>query len=138
MRDKGRRLPRDKGRRLPEDTHCIPNFTGTPVVALPPPSAGGTEFFFGCLEERKGARVFCEALTQLPPEVYTRLRVAFLGKEAGYRVEDVRTLLRGPIEAGLAVFFGGLRLTGSIEPFAHRPQTGRHAFPAGELSLCGK
>lgn len=99
---------RDKGWHLPEATHCIPNFIPSPEKQLPEiaTQTGNLEIvFFGRLEERKGVRVFCEALTHLPHALYAGLRVTFLGKEAGFRPEDMRAMLRRPLEAGLRLTF---------------------------------
>ena len=99
---------REHGWQLPESTHCIPNFISSPG-AMPPAAAskkGDCELvFFGRLEERKGLRVFCEALALLPTDLLAGRQVTFLGKEAGYTRDSVRALLRQQTGAGLHLTF---------------------------------
>lgn len=97
---------REHGWTLPRDTRCIPNFTALPGSVPPRPNGAGQDgtvelVFFGRLEERKGVRVFCEALSLLPPELLSGRRVTFLGKEAGFRAADVRAMLARQTAAGL-------------------------------------
>ena len=110
---------RDKGWHLPEATHCILNFLPSPCKAPSTPTTLAHDFelvFFGRLEERKGVRVFCEALAQLPRARYAGLRVTFLGSEAGFRAEDIRVMLQHPMEAGLHVtFLTSLDSQGALE-----------------------
>lgn len=99
---------REHGWKLPEETHCIPNFI--PVLSDTQPGdatqTGVVEpVFFGRLEERKGLRVFCEALTLLPRELLAGRCVTFLGKEAGYTPDNVQTLLQRQIAEGLRLTF---------------------------------
>ncbi|WP_241159729.1 glycosyltransferase family 4 protein [Desulfovibrio sp. ZJ200] len=97
---------RERGWTLPRDTRCIPNFTALPGSVPPRPDGAGQDgtvelVFFGRLEERKGVRVFCEALALLSPELLSGRRVTFLGKEAGFRAADVRAMLARQTAAGL-------------------------------------
>ena len=100
---------RGHGWRLPERSLVIPNFTA-PLGAVPPgrpeDAAPPRELvFFGRLEERKGLRVFCDALLLLPPELLAGRRVTFLGREGGYTPEQVRDWLAPLGEAGPRLTF---------------------------------
>lgn len=101
---------RERGWVLPRDARCIPNFTALPGSVPPQPDGtarhGAVELvFFGRLEERKGVRVFCEALALLPQELLAGRRVTFLGKEAGFRAADVRAMLARQVAGGLRLSF---------------------------------
>jgi glycosyltransferase involved in cell wall biosynthesis len=106
---------RGRGYRLPEHCVRIPNFTSPPGASAPAPAprlapADIRELvFFGRLEERKGVRVFCEALNRLSPELLAGREVSFLGRQDHYDAAAVRALLRPALDrAGFAVrFFSG-------------------------------
>lgn len=100
---------RARGWRLPEQSRVIPNFTA-PLGSVPPRRAPDTAppreiVFFGRLEERKGLRVFCEALLRLPPGQLAGRAVTFLGREGGYTRDQVRAWLAPLTAAGLRVAF---------------------------------
>lgn len=97
------------GWRLPGRTRVIPNFTA-PLGSVPPlrplETAPPRELvFFGRLEERKGLRVFCDALLRLPRGLLSGRQVTFLGREGGYTTEQVRTWLAPLTGAGLELSF---------------------------------
>lgn len=100
---------RERGWKLPDDTRCIPNFTTLPRSVPPRPTATGNDavelVFFGRLEKRKGVHIFCKALALLPPDLLAGRRVTFLGKEDGYRADDVRALLARQTDAGARITF---------------------------------
>lgn len=92
-----------KNWKIPSICRCIGNFSSPPLYADTPicpkklaPSAIKELVFFGRLEERKGIRVFCEALAMLPLKLLAGRTVTFLGKEDHYSVQSIRSLL-GPI-----------------------------------------
>jgi O-antigen biosynthesis protein len=79
----------EAGWQLPADRHVIPYFTEGHTVDLAASPAAAAEstpleelVFFGRLEERKGVRIFAEALNALGPEALAGLAVAYLGREA--------------------------------------------------------
>ncbi|MBD5646990.1 MAG: glycosyltransferase family 4 protein [Desulfovibrio sp.] len=92
---------RGRGWKLPAQSQVIPNFTSPYAESAETASprrgrdtAPPRELvFFGRLEERKGLRVFCDALLLLPPELLAGRRVTFLGREGGYTPEQVRDWL---------------------------------------------
>ena len=104
---------RGHGWKLPAQSQVIPNFTAPCAVdgAAAPPrrpwdAAPPRELvFFGRLEERKGLRVFCEALLLLPAELIAGRKVTFLGREGGYSTGQVRAWLAPLTRAGLALAF---------------------------------
>ena len=104
---------RGRGWKLPAESRVIPNFTSPYAedAGTSPPRRGRDSapprelVFFGRLEERKGLRVFCEALLLLPPELLAGRRVTFLGREGGYTTEQVRAWLAPLSEAGLTLAF---------------------------------
>jgi len=67
---------------LPQDVRVIPNpFSSRPIGAARDRLAPIDELvFFGRLERRKGLMIFVKALSQIPDEIRTRLKVTFLGK----------------------------------------------------------
>lgn len=100
---------RGHGWRLPERSLVIPNFTA-PLGAVPPgrpeDAAPPRELvFFGRLEERKGLRVFCDALRLLPQELLAGREVTFLGREGGYTPERVRASLAPLTASGTRLAF---------------------------------
>lgn len=101
------------GWRLPCNARVIPNFTSA-LASTPPQcprkSATLSEIvFFGRLEERKGVRVFCDALLRLPPELLAGRQVTFLGREGGYTSDQMRAWLAPLTQAGMRlVFLSGL------------------------------
>ncbi len=100
---------RERGWRLSGQSHVIPNFTaplGAETPRRPEETAPPRELvFFGRLEERKGLRVFCEALRLLPQELLAGREVTFLGREGGYTPEQVRAWLAPLTQAGVALIF---------------------------------
>ncbi|MCD7985167.1 MAG: glycosyltransferase family 4 protein [Desulfovibrio sp.] len=114
---------RAHGWRLPEETRCIPNITSMPDGAPPMRASSRLDsealhelVFFGRLEERKGIRIFCDALLSLPPDLLAGRRVTFLGKEAGFRAGVVRAALGPLAQRGVSLSF----LTGLNAPAARR------------------
>lgn len=100
---------RERGWQLPERSGVIPNFTA-PLGAVPPRRPADTAppreiVFFGRLEERKGLRVFCDALLRLPPEQLAGRGVTFLGREGGYTPEQVKAWLAPLAGAGVRLAF---------------------------------
>lgn len=104
---------RGHGWKLPGQSQVIPNFTSPcaqDAGQAPPRCARDTApprelVFFGRLEERKGLRVFCDALLRLPPELLAGRQVSFLGREGGYSPEEVRAWLAPLSAAGLGLAF---------------------------------
>lgn len=100
---------RERGWRLPERSAVIPNFASG--WGCPPPrwrggnGAPGELVFFGRLEERKGLRVFCEALRAVPAPLLAGRQVTFLGKAGGYAPEQVAAWLAPLAEKGLRLVF---------------------------------
>lgn len=100
---------RERGWHLPERSAVIPNFAsgwGCP----PPRRAGGGGLpgelvFFGRLEERKGLRVFCEALHAVPASLLAGRQVTFLGREGGYTTAQVAAWLAPLVREGLRLAF---------------------------------
>lgn len=91
---------RAKNWKLPYVCRCIGNFSSPPLYAdapIHPKELASSEVrelvFFGRLEERKGIRVFCDALAMLPLELLAGRTVTFLGKEDHYSVQRIRSLL---------------------------------------------
>ena len=104
---------RGRGWKLPTESRVIPNFTSafagdagaTPHRRAPDAAPPRELVFFGRLEERKGLRVFCEALLRLPPRLLEGRQATFLGREGGYSVEQVREWLLPLTRAGLRLAF---------------------------------
>ncbi|WP_297045058.1 glycosyltransferase family 4 protein [uncultured Desulfovibrio sp.] len=100
---------RDRGWHLPERTAVIPNFASG--WGCPPPrcrggrGAPGELVFFGRLEERKGLRVFCEALHAVPVSLLAGRQVTFLGREGGYAPAQVAAWLAPLARKGLRLMF---------------------------------
>lgn len=100
---------RDRGWRLPARAAVIPNFASG--WGCPPPRCGrgrgapGELVFFGRLEERKGLRVFCEALHALPASLLAGRQVTFLGREGGYAPAQVAAWLAPLTREGLRLVF---------------------------------
>jgi glycosyltransferase involved in cell wall biosynthesis len=95
----------EQGWKLPENAHCIPNLVSPPrsfVVPTSskvlPPEEVFELVFFGRLEERKGVRVFCEALNLLSSEVLRGRIITFLGSGCGYAEQDIKNLLKTFLE----------------------------------------
>lgn len=105
---------RERGWRLPERSFCIPNFTSMPG-SLPSWSARKLPrldcdslreiVFFGRLETRKGIRIFCDALLSLPVGLLSGRCITFLGKEADFRVRDIRDTLAPLEQCGIKIVF---------------------------------
>jgi len=97
------------------DRHVIPYFTEGHTVDLASAPVGDetasalTELvFFGRLEERKGVRVFVEALNLLGGDALRGLTVSFLGREATVTRDDIALMLDpGLVLALAAVEFHG-------------------------------
>jgi GT2 family glycosyltransferase/glycosyltransferase involved in cell wall biosynthesis len=95
------------GWQLPPERHVIPYFTEGHVADLDrtvgsDDVAGAplTELvFFGRLEERKGVRVFAEALNLIGPDKLNGLSIAFLGREATVRRDDIVAMLDPTVRA---------------------------------------
>jgi glycosyltransferase involved in cell wall biosynthesis len=104
---------REQGWTLPAICRNIPNFTSPPGVfdpVLPRPHISSSDIrelvFFGRLEERKGIRVFCEALNALPSELLSGCAVTFLGKQDHFNARAIRALLRPALQgAGITTNF---------------------------------
>ncbi len=113
---------RERGWRLPEMTRCIPNLTSLPDDTPPVRASSRLDsaphelVFFGRLEERKGVRIFCDALLSLAPDLLAGRRVTFLGKEAGFRTGAIRAALAPLAQRGVGLSF----LTGLDAPAARR------------------
>jgi glycosyltransferase involved in cell wall biosynthesis len=92
---------RDKAWTLPKTTRRIPNLTSSPgnvaQADMPRKHLAGQDIreivFFGRLEERKGVRVFCDALNLLPDHLLRGRKITFLGKEDHFRAGDIRSWL---------------------------------------------
>lgn len=91
---------RDEGWRLPRRALCIPNLvspaggTNTGAINEDPGRVAINELvFFGRLEERKGIRVFCDALSLLPSELIADTAVTFLGSPCGFNENAIREIL---------------------------------------------
>ena len=98
--------------KLPARSQVIPNFTSPLADAAGPPPRRARapeppreRVFFGRLEERKGLRVFCDALLMLPPELLAGRQVTFLGREGGYTTEEVKGWLAPLSAVGLVPSF---------------------------------
>lgn len=104
---------RGKGWALPQTTRCIPNLTSPPgsaAPAIPRKHLAGQDIreiaFFGRLEERKGVRVFCDALNLLPDRLLRDRKITFLGKEDHFRAEDIRSRLSQALQkSGVSLSF---------------------------------
>lgn len=101
-----------QGWRLPAGCHVIPYFTEghvadleRPLPADPPPQPLRELVFFGRLEERKGVRVFAEALDRLGPDVLGGLTVTFLGRAEPLSEDDVRRMLTADVRHHVKVRF---------------------------------
>ena len=81
--------------------------------------------FFGRLEERKGVRLFAEAVNRLGPDRVRDLRISFLGREATFTARDVEQLLDPAVRAAVDVQFHG-RLD---QPHAVRTSGKRDGWP---------
>jgi glycosyltransferase involved in cell wall biosynthesis len=99
----------EAGWAVPPERHVIPYFTAGDVESFdrPVPASGQphrlTELvFFGRLEERKGVRIFVEALNRLGPDLVRGLRVTFLGREATFLRHEVTDMLRPEVRDALA------------------------------------
>ena len=102
----------DRGWELPSDVHVIPYFTEGHVASLDRPLREVTEHppleelvFFGRLEERKGVRVFAEALNRIGPDVLAGVGVTFLGRAAPMSTDDVEAMLRPELLRSVDVRF---------------------------------
>jgi glycosyltransferase involved in cell wall biosynthesis len=97
---------------LPNQTVRIPYFTEGALADLQGKSAperlatvrGRTDeiVFFGRLEERKGIRVFVDALSRVDPSVLEGRLLTFLGREDKWTTSDVRAALPRRVRAALA------------------------------------
>lgn len=109
-----RHLPQwmaNAGWRLPSDIRTIPYFTehqlksiidGTDFLTDRPPTAPLCELvFFGRIEERKGVKVFTDALKSLEPELLAGIEVTFLGRLATFDEDDLLDLLELPTREAL-------------------------------------
>jgi glycosyltransferase involved in cell wall biosynthesis len=92
---------RGRGWNLPKASRRIANFrtppddapAGRPAGRLAPSDIREI-VFFGRLEERKGVRLFCDALNLLPDHLPAGCAIVFLGKEDHFREREIRALLR--------------------------------------------
>jgi glycosyltransferase involved in cell wall biosynthesis len=104
---------RAQGWNLPETSRRIANFRTPPdgVPSVRPagrltPSDIREIVFFGRLEERKGVRIFCDALNMLPGRLLTGRAIVFLGKEDHFREREIRALLRPVLQReGVSLHF---------------------------------
>lgn len=83
--------------------------------------------FFGRYEERKGIRIFCEALNRLGPQRLSGLLVSFLGRAVPYGVAEVTAMLDPAVVEAL----GGLSFItdkDSLAARAHLAEPGRVAL----------
>jgi glycosyltransferase involved in cell wall biosynthesis len=95
----------EQGWKLPKNTRCIPNLVSSPgsfaaqtSSKVLPPEEVRELVFFGRREERKGVRVFCEALNLLPLEILSGRIITFLGSECGYDEQNINNLLKPILE----------------------------------------
>jgi O-antigen biosynthesis protein len=90
---------RDNGWKLPRNGFVIPNFISSPAAApcakiILNGNGSGLELcFFGRLEDRKGLRVFVDALKYLKSEERRKIAVAFLGAPCPYTPQNIREML---------------------------------------------
>jgi glycosyltransferase involved in cell wall biosynthesis len=120
---------RERGYRLPERSVRIPNFTSPPDALDAVPARGRLApadihelVFFGRLEERKGIRVFCDALNRLSPELLAGREVSFLGQQAHYDAATIRAWLRPALDkAEFAVRFFSDFSTTQARGYLRRP-----------------
>ena len=109
---------REQGWRLPERALTIPYFTQPATYAVPRPSPDPLRrlAFFGRIDERKGLKLFAEALQMLQPD----LEVEFIGKTTRTWTEErVRALLPPTVRV---VFTGELQQHDALERL-QRPGT---------------
>ncbi|MDR0881963.1 MAG: glycosyltransferase, partial [Candidatus Adiutrix sp.] len=93
---------KNEGWKLPVNSQVIPNLTSEPGSFDPVHqqrsvlTAGDVRelVFFGRLEERKGVRVFCDAINSLSSELLSDRVVTFLGSECSYSKETISALLK--------------------------------------------
>jgi glycosyltransferase involved in cell wall biosynthesis len=98
---------------LPDISRCIPNFVSSPGngrPAMPRQHLAGPGIreivFFGRLEERKGVRIFCDAIAMLPERLLSGRTITFLGKEDHFRADDLRSRLTPLLDkAGATLLF---------------------------------
>jgi glycosyltransferase involved in cell wall biosynthesis len=107
------------GWQLPDAQFVIPYFTEGDTVDLTarpePVSVEGeplTELaFFGRLEERKGVRMFAQALNLLGPKLLDGVIVSFVGREATLTRDQVTAMIEPPVRERL----GGLHFHGTFD-----------------------
>jgi glycosyltransferase involved in cell wall biosynthesis len=107
----------EAGWELPERQSVIPYFTEGDTVDLyarAQPVSESTDpltelTFFGRLEERKGVRVFAEALNLLGPKLLDGMTVTFVGREATITRDEVVRMIEPEVRERLAslAFHGG-------------------------------
>ncbi len=104
----------NQGWRLPEDQRFIPYFTAGHLDDLDRDATSGgrrggdalTEIvFFGRLEERKGVRVFVDALNRIGADRLAGLTVTFLGRDAMFTHDDVLALFTAEVAEAAGVRF---------------------------------
>ncbi len=103
-----------QGWQLPDDRRFIPYFTAGHLVDLDPePSPtrrpGGQPLddivFFGRLEERKGVRIFVDALNRIGGDRLAGLTITFLGRDAMFSHDDVRALFTADVASAATIRF---------------------------------
>jgi glycosyltransferase involved in cell wall biosynthesis len=126
---------RDLGGRLPARTLVIPYFTRSSALGEPPPTRprpAGERLerltFFGRVDEKKGLKVFAEALNGLEAELLAGVELEFLGKTTGtWTRERAESLLSQDTRGAL----GGI----SFETDLDQPEALAHLGRTGTLAV---